>query len=86
MFIDKFKVDSPNVKYTDSHIESLYQYDTTELVHETRDGARASQTQWFTHSGIYHSCWIVQWRGDVRSFQEPPPYGKYNLQVSNKNK
>lgn len=39
MFIEKFKVDSPDVKYTDSHIESLYRYDTTELVHETRDGA-----------------------------------------------
>ncbi|KAJ1687168.1 hypothetical protein LUZ63_018558 [Rhynchospora breviuscula] len=39
MFIEKFKVDSPNVKYTDSHIESLYQYETTDLVHETRDGA-----------------------------------------------
>jgi hypothetical protein len=44
----------------------------------------ASKLFRFTHSGFHHSYRIVQWRGDVRSFQEPPPYGNYNLQVSNK--
>lgn len=39
MFIESFKVESPNVKYTESEIESVYTYETTELVHEQRDGA-----------------------------------------------
>lgn len=38
MFIESFKVDSPNVKYTENEIHSLYNYDTTELVHENRNG------------------------------------------------
>lgn len=38
MFIEKFKVESPNVKYTDHEIESVYSYETTELVHENRNG------------------------------------------------
>ena len=38
MFIDSFKVESPNVKYTDFEIESVYSYETTELVHENRNG------------------------------------------------
>lgn len=38
MFIESFKVDSPNVKYTEGEIHSVYNYETTELVHENRDG------------------------------------------------
>lgn len=38
MFIENFKVDSANVKYTDTEIHSVYDYETTELVHENRDG------------------------------------------------
>ncbi|KAK7857247.1 inositol-3-phosphate synthase [Quercus suber] len=38
MFIGSFKVDSPNVKYTENEIHSVYNYDTTELVHENRNG------------------------------------------------
>ncbi|KAK6135022.1 hypothetical protein DH2020_031249 [Rehmannia glutinosa] len=37
-FSHSFKVDSPNVKYTDGEIHSLYNYETTELVHENRNG------------------------------------------------
>ncbi|KAG8383488.1 hypothetical protein BUALT_Bualt04G0018500 [Buddleja alternifolia] len=39
MFIESFKVDSPNVKYTDDEIQSVYNYETTELVHENKNGA-----------------------------------------------
>ncbi|KAE8693261.1 Inositol-3-phosphate synthase [Hibiscus syriacus] len=38
MFIENFKVESPNVKYTDDEIQSVYNYETTELVHENRNG------------------------------------------------
>ncbi|PIN26746.1 Myo-inositol-1-phosphate synthase [Handroanthus impetiginosus] len=38
MFIESFKVDSPNVKYTDGEIHSVYNYETTDLVHENRNG------------------------------------------------
>lgn len=38
MFIDSFKVESPDVKYTDNEIHSVYRYDTTELLHENRNG------------------------------------------------
>lgn len=38
MFIESFKVESPNVKYTDNEIHSVYNYETTELVHENRNG------------------------------------------------
>jgi len=38
MFIESFKVESPNVKYTESEIESVYNYETTELVHENKNG------------------------------------------------
>ncbi|KAH6760181.1 myo-inositol-1-phosphate synthase 3 [Perilla frutescens var. hirtella] len=39
MFIESFKVESPNVKYTESEIHSVYNYETTELVHESRNGS-----------------------------------------------
>ncbi|KAF8404552.1 hypothetical protein HHK36_009439 [Tetracentron sinense] len=39
MFIESFKVESPNVKYTNDEIQSLYSYETTELVHENRNGS-----------------------------------------------
>ncbi|XP_058085359.1 inositol-3-phosphate synthase [Magnolia sinica] len=39
MFIERFKVESPNVKYSDHAIESLYTYETTELIHENRNGS-----------------------------------------------
>ncbi|KAH7293395.1 hypothetical protein KP509_28G024400 [Ceratopteris richardii] len=39
MFIESFRVESPNVKYTDEYIESSYDYATTELSHENRRGA-----------------------------------------------
>ncbi|MQM04562.1 hypothetical protein Taro_037357 [Colocasia esculenta] len=38
MFIEKFRVESPNVKYGEHQIESVYSYETTEVVHEIRDG------------------------------------------------
>jgi myo-inositol-1-phosphate synthase len=37
MFIENFKVESPNVKYTETEIRSVYSYETTELVHENRN-------------------------------------------------
>jgi myo-inositol-1-phosphate synthase len=37
MFIENFKVESPNVKYTETEIQSVYSYETTELVHENRN-------------------------------------------------
>ncbi|KAM3230476.1 hypothetical protein ACQJBY_060949 [Aegilops geniculata] len=39
MFIESFRVESPNVRYGAGEIESEYRYDTTELVHESHDGA-----------------------------------------------
>ena len=39
MFIEKFKVESPNVKYVEDEIHSVYKYETTELVHENRNGS-----------------------------------------------
>lgn len=39
MFIEKFKVESPNVKYTEDEIHSVYNYETTELVHENKNGS-----------------------------------------------
>ncbi|XP_056846195.1 probable inositol 3-phosphate synthase isozyme 3 isoform X2 [Raphanus sativus] len=39
MFIESFKVESPNVKYTENEIHSLYDYQTPELVHESKNGA-----------------------------------------------
>ena len=39
MFIENFKVESPNVKYGETEIESVYNYETTELVHESRNGS-----------------------------------------------
>ncbi|OVA06803.1 Myo-inositol-1-phosphate synthase [Macleaya cordata] len=38
MFIENFKVESPNVKYSENGIESVYFYETTELVHENKNG------------------------------------------------
>ncbi|TYI40418.1 hypothetical protein ES332_A02G160800v1 [Gossypium tomentosum] len=38
MFIESFKVESPNVKYTENEIQSVYNYETTELVHENKNG------------------------------------------------
>lgn len=38
MFIESFKVESPNVKYNEGEIHSVYNYETTELVHENRNG------------------------------------------------
>lgn len=35
-----------------------------------------SQLLWLADSGIDHPSWVLQWRGDLRSIQEPPPYGK----------
>ncbi|PKI40635.1 hypothetical protein CRG98_038984, partial [Punica granatum] len=38
MFIESFKVESPNVKYTDGEIHSVYNYETTEVAHENKSG------------------------------------------------
>ncbi|CAN6865928.1 unnamed protein product [Brassica oleracea var. botrytis] len=38
MFNESFKVESPNVKYTENEIHSVYDYQTTELVHESKNG------------------------------------------------
>lgn len=34
MLVDNFRVDSPNVEYTEEKIESSYEYQTTEMFHE----------------------------------------------------
>ena len=34
MLVDSFRVDSPNVEYTEEKIESSYEYQTTEMFHE----------------------------------------------------
>jgi hypothetical protein len=39
MFIESFRMESPQVRYGPSEIELEYQNDTTELVHEGKDGA-----------------------------------------------
>lgn len=39
MFIESFRVESPNVKYSPDRINSVYNYETTELVHENRNGS-----------------------------------------------
>lgn len=39
MFIESFKVESPNVEYTANEIHSVYNYETTELVHELKNGS-----------------------------------------------
>ncbi|KAL9229723.1 hypothetical protein vseg_005159 [Gypsophila vaccaria] len=39
MFIENFKVESPNVEYREGEIKSVYKYETTELVHENRKGS-----------------------------------------------
>lgn len=39
MFIEKFRVESPSVKHTENGIEAVYNYETTDLVHENRDGS-----------------------------------------------
>jgi myo-inositol-1-phosphate synthase len=38
MFIQSFRVESPNVKYSEESIDSIYDYQTTELVHENVNG------------------------------------------------
>ncbi|KAF6149189.1 hypothetical protein GIB67_026045 [Kingdonia uniflora] len=38
MFIESFQIESPKVKYLDNEIHSSYTYETTELVHEKRNG------------------------------------------------
>lgn len=38
MFIESFQVESPNVEYSEDAIHSVYDYQTTELLHEKRDG------------------------------------------------
>ena len=38
MFIEKFKVESENVTYTEEEIQSVYNYETTEVVHENKNG------------------------------------------------
>lgn len=38
MFIESFRVQSPNVKYKEGSIESIYDYATTDLVHENING------------------------------------------------
>ncbi|KAH9326072.1 hypothetical protein KI387_006250 [Taxus chinensis] len=38
MFVERFRVQSPNVKYNEESIESVYDYETTELVHQNTNG------------------------------------------------
>ncbi|KAG9132577.1 hypothetical protein Leryth_022163 [Lithospermum erythrorhizon] len=38
MFIENFKVESPNVKYGEGEIHSVCNYETTELVHDNKNG------------------------------------------------
>ncbi|GAB4847309.1 Inositol-3-phosphate synthase [Ancistrocladus abbreviatus] len=58
MFIESFKVESPNVKYTENEIHSLCNYETTELVHEPRNGAY----QWFVKPKNVHYEFIADTR------------------------
>ncbi|KAG2286542.1 hypothetical protein Bca4012_082937 [Brassica carinata] len=48
MFIESFKVESLYVKYTENEIHSVYDYETTEVVHENRNGTY----QWVVKSKI----------------------------------
>ena len=43
MFIESFRVEGPNVEYTEDSIHSTYDYSTTELLHERRSDG---QYQW----------------------------------------
>lgn len=43
MFIESFRVESPNVRYGENEIETVYSYETTELVRD--DGSDSHQ--WF---------------------------------------
>lgn len=36
MLVDSFRVDSPHVEYSEDVIESTYEYQTTDFVHEQR--------------------------------------------------
>eukprot|EP00252_Welwitschia_mirabilis_P013954 TRINITY_DN3093_c0_g1_i1.p1 TRINITY_DN3093_c0_g1~~TRINITY_DN3093_c0_g1_i1.p1 ORF type:complete len:511 (+),score=33.71 TRINITY_DN3093_c0_g1_i1:205-1737(+) len=38
MFTESFRVESPNVSYSEDSIESVYAYETTEVVHENKNG------------------------------------------------
>lgn len=38
MLVESFRVSSPHVKYTESSIESTYEYQSTDLQHELKDG------------------------------------------------
>uniref|UniRef100_A0A7N0V3X3 Inositol-3-phosphate synthase n=1 Tax=Kalanchoe fedtschenkoi TaxID=63787 RepID=A0A7N0V3X3_KALFE len=38
MFIESFRVESPNLRYEENEINSLYSYETTELVHDAKNG------------------------------------------------
>jgi hypothetical protein len=38
MLVDSFRVDSPHVEYTAEVIQSTYEYQTTEFVHEQSNG------------------------------------------------
>lgn len=38
MLVENFRVDSQNVKYSEELIESSYEYQTTDMVHEQNDG------------------------------------------------
>ncbi|CAA6659473.1 unnamed protein product [Spirodela intermedia] len=72
MFIEKFRVESPNVKYGEGEIESVYSYETTELVHEVRDGSyqwvvkpKAVQYQFKTDTRVPKlGVMLVGWGGN----------------------
>ncbi|RWW55056.1 hypothetical protein BHE74_00038323, partial [Ensete ventricosum] len=57
MFIEKFKVESPSVRYGEDEIESVYHYETTELVHECRDGFY----QWIVKPKTVHDIVFGGW-------------------------
>jgi myo-inositol-1-phosphate synthase len=38
MLVDNFRVESEHVKYTDDEISSVYPYQTTEVLHQEKDG------------------------------------------------
>ncbi|KAG9151759.1 hypothetical protein Leryth_002047 [Lithospermum erythrorhizon] len=72
MFIENFKVESPNVKYNENEIHSVYNYETTELVHENRDGTyqwivkpKTIKYEFMTHTHVPKlGVMLVGWGGN----------------------
>ncbi|MCI13698.1 inositol-3-phosphate synthase-like [Trifolium medium] len=70
MFIENFKVESPNVKYTETEIESVYSYETTELVHQknTNDTYEVMLVGWGGNNGSSLTGGVIANRELVSSY------------------